>query len=86
MLTGVRYVPNLKKNLISTGQLDDQGYHTVFGDSKWKLLKGARIILRGQKLNTLYTLFVSGCKSHVVTITELPKISLWHSRLGHMSV
>ena len=31
MLHDVRYVPELKKNLISTGQLDDMGYHTTFG-------------------------------------------------------
>ena len=31
-LTGVRYVPDLKRNLISVGQLDDAGYAVLFKD------------------------------------------------------
>ncbi|MCO5567594.1 hypothetical protein L7F22_021288 [Adiantum nelumboides] len=31
-LTNVRHVPKLIKSLISTGQLDDDGYHTIFGN------------------------------------------------------
>ena len=32
MLTGMRYVPGLKRNLISVGQLDDAGYTVLFKD------------------------------------------------------
>ena len=31
MLKDVRHVPSLRKNLISTGQLDDEGCNTAFG-------------------------------------------------------
>ena len=34
MLKNVRHVPRIKKNLISTELLDDDGFHTTFGDAK----------------------------------------------------
>ena len=86
MLKGVRHVPEVKKNLISTGLLDDDGYHTTFGSQKWKINKGAMAIARGPKLDTLYSLHAGHCPHSDVNAAELPKISLWHSRLGHMSV
>ncbi|GJZ80925.1 retrovirus-related pol polyprotein from transposon TNT 1-94 [Tanacetum coccineum] len=35
-LKDVRYIPGLKKRLISVGQLDEEGYHVGFGDQQWK--------------------------------------------------
>ena len=46
MLKNVRHVPQIKKNLISTGLLDDDGFHTTFGDAKWKFTKGSMVIAR----------------------------------------
>ncbi|MCO5569108.1 hypothetical protein L7F22_022815 [Adiantum nelumboides] len=83
--TNVRHVPKLTKSLISTGQLDDAGYHTTFGNQSWKLYKGSLVVMRGNKCGTLYPLHVSGVHNHVVAITEEPSVSLWHRRLGHMS-
>ena len=40
-LKDVRYIPSLKKNLISIGQLDSTGYATKFSKSSWKIVKGA---------------------------------------------
>ena len=40
-LHDVRHVPLLTKNLVSAGQLDDAGYTCMFGDSSWKISKGA---------------------------------------------
>ncbi|KAL2248266.1 UNVERIFIED_CONTAM: Retrovirus-related Pol polyprotein from transposon TNT 1-94 [Sesamum indicum] len=40
-LHDVRYIPGLKRNLISVGQLDSDGFHTTFGDAKWKISQGA---------------------------------------------
>ena len=85
VLHNVRHVPQLKKSLISTGQLDDAGYHTTFGDKKWKICKGSRIVAKGCKVDTLYPLYVSSVRDHVVAVTEQPSVSLWHGRLGHMS-
>jgi transposase InsO family protein len=82
-LQDVRYIPNLKKNLISVGQLDSAGYKTVFGESSWKIVKGAMVIARGTKSGTLYTTSES---RNVVAVTDsTSRSSLWHCRLGHMS-
>ncbi|GJY15247.1 retrovirus-related pol polyprotein from transposon TNT 1-94, partial [Tanacetum coccineum] len=35
-LKDVKYIPSLKKRLISLGQLDEEGYHIGFGDQQWK--------------------------------------------------
>ncbi|GKA17277.1 retrovirus-related pol polyprotein from transposon TNT 1-94 [Tanacetum coccineum] len=34
-LKDVRYIPGLKRRLISVGQLDEEGYHVGFGDQQW---------------------------------------------------
>lgn len=86
MLKNVRHVPQIKKNLISTGLLDDDGFHTTFGDAKWKFTKGSMVIARGHKVDTLYPLFASDvCLSTDLFSAELPMVELWHGRLGHMS-
>ncbi|VVB01953.1 unnamed protein product [Arabis nemorensis] len=37
LLKGVKHVPNIRLNLISTGKLDDEGFYSLFGGGKWKL-------------------------------------------------
>ncbi|KAE8725120.1 Polyadenylate-binding protein 7 [Hibiscus syriacus] len=53
-LTGVRHIPGLKRNLISIGQLDGEGYSTTFSGCEWKITKGALVIARGKKTGTLH--------------------------------
>ena len=48
-LEDVRYIPGLKKNLISVGQLDSTGYATEFGKGSWKIVKGAMVVACGTK-------------------------------------
>ncbi|NEY13661.1 hypothetical protein DDE04_09175, partial [Bifidobacterium pseudocatenulatum] len=56
LLKKVRHVPEIRLNLISTGQLDDEGYSNEFSNGRWKLSKGSLIVARGQKTDTLYRL------------------------------
>ena len=44
-LKNVRHVPKLTKSLISTGQLDDEGYSCSFGDNAWKITKGSMVVV-----------------------------------------
>ncbi|KAE8664146.1 Serine-threonine protein kinase [Hibiscus syriacus] len=46
MLKGVRHILGLKRNLISVGQLDGEGYSTTFSGCEWKITKGALVIAR----------------------------------------
>ncbi|KAL2246201.1 UNVERIFIED_CONTAM: Retrovirus-related Pol polyprotein from transposon TNT 1-94 [Sesamum indicum] len=54
ILHDVRHIPELKSNLISVGQLDNDGFHTTFGDAKWKISRGAMTMARGLKSGMLY--------------------------------
>ncbi|KAL2246114.1 UNVERIFIED_CONTAM: Retrovirus-related Pol polyprotein from transposon TNT 1-94 [Sesamum indicum] len=53
-LHDVRHIPGLKRNLISVGQLDSDGFHTTFGGAKWKISREAMTLARGLKSGTLY--------------------------------
>ena len=83
-LKDVRYIPGLKKNLISIGQLDSTDYAIELGKSSWKIMKGAMVVAHGIKSRTLYT--TAGCMNMVVGAESASNSSLWHNRLGHMSV
>ncbi|GJT59725.1 retrovirus-related pol polyprotein from transposon TNT 1-94 [Tanacetum coccineum] len=53
-LKDVRYIPGLKRRLISVGQLDEEGYHVGFEDQYWKVTKGSLVVARGNKRESLY--------------------------------
>ncbi|GKA58054.1 retrovirus-related pol polyprotein from transposon TNT 1-94, partial [Tanacetum coccineum] len=53
-LKDVRYIPGLKRRLISVGQLDEEGYHVGFRDQQWKVTKGSLVVARGNKCGSLY--------------------------------
>ena len=53
LLEKVRHIPNLRRNLISIGQLDDEGHAILFVGGTWKVTKGARVLARGKKTGTL---------------------------------
>lgn len=82
-LKNVKFIPDLKRMLISVGQLDDEGHHVTFGDHQWKVTKGNLVVARGQKRGTLYMVEVSDAEAHAVE--EVGASTLWHQRLGHMS-
>ena len=83
-LKNVRYIPGLKKNLISIGQLDSTDYATELEKSSWKIMKGALVVARGIKSRTLYT--TAGCMNMVAVGESASNSSLWHNRFGHMSM
>jgi hypothetical protein len=79
----VRHVPELKKNLISVGQLDKEGHSIHFDGGKWKVSNGARILDRGHKTSTLY--MTTNNKDIVAIVDTNADSKLWHLKLGHMS-
>ena len=79
----VRYIPGIKKNLISVGQLDSTGYAADFGKGSWKIVKGAMVVARGTKSGTVYT--TAGCINMAVVAKGVSGSCLWNNRLGHMS-
>ena len=55
MLTEVRYVPDLKRNLISVGELDKKGYLFKGENSELLVVKGSVVVIRGIKKKGLYS-------------------------------
>ncbi|KAL2472248.1 Uncharacterized protein Adt_40384 [Abeliophyllum distichum] len=57
-LLGVTFVPNLKRNLVFLGVLEDENcmFKSDFGTLK--ILKGSRVVMKGPKRNVLYYLQV----------------------------
>jgi len=55
-LKDVRYVPQLKKNLISIGILKALGLEISIRDGVLKMIKGSMVILKGVQRNNLYYL------------------------------
>ena len=54
MLQEVRHVPNLRRNLISTGQLGSEGCVVMFTDNVQKVTKGSLVVAKGAKVGKLY--------------------------------
>ena len=47
-------------------------------------MKGATVVARGSKSGTLYT--TAGCMNIATVAESVSNSSLWHNRLGHMSM
>jgi hypothetical protein len=82
-LQKVRHILELKKNLISVGQLGDEGHSIHFPSGKWKVSKGAMILAHGYKTGTLY--MTMNNRDTLVVADNGTDSKLWHLRLGHMS-
>ena len=83
LLEEVQHIPDLRRNLISVGQLDDEGHAILFVGGTWKVTKRARVLARGKMIGTLY---MTSCPRDTIVIADAnTDTSLWHHRLGHMS-
>jgi hypothetical protein len=82
-LQKVRHIPELKKNLILVGQLDEEGHSFHFYGEKWKVSEGAKFLAHGHKTGTLY--MTMNNKDIIVVADMGVDSTLWHLRLGHMS-
>ena len=86
LLTDVRHVPDLRKNLISLGALDTNGYKTVIQGGVMKIYKGILLVMKAKKVGNLFQLEGRTGSDHVsVSEQDSSSIRLWHQRLGHMS-
>ena len=84
-LKKVRYIPQLKRNLIYVGTLEALGFEVSIRDSVLKMTRGSMIILKGVRRNNLYYLKGSKVKGQVATSTNSDNdcIQLWHMRFRH---
>ena len=88
-LFDIRHVPYLKKNLLSLGIFDSQGYKYTGEGGVLAISNGALVFIKGKMVNGLYMLQGSTIVGSVAISSSLDSDSdntyLWHMRLGHMS-
>jgi hypothetical protein len=87
ILTDVRHVPELRKNLISLGVLDTGGYKSIVQGGVMKVYKGILLVMKAKKVGNLFLLEGRTESDHATTVSENDNdsVRLWHQRLGHMS-
>ncbi|KAH9649108.1 Integrase catalytic domain-containing protein [Citrus sinensis] len=87
-LREVRYVPELKRNLISLGMLDQMGLNIKLESGELRISNGDGVVMKGYKRNGVYVLngeAITGL-SGVSISSSCDNTLLWHLRLGHMSL
>nr|GEY05010.1 RNA-directed DNA polymerase, eukaryota [Tanacetum cinerariifolium] len=88
VLENVRYIPELKRNLISLGTLDREGYTVKLQNGRVKVIKGSLMVLSGtMKGNCVYSLdgWVESSEASVGIQKKESLAHVWHKRLGHIS-
>ena len=84
----VQHVPMVKKNLISLGTLDSNGYYYKSKNGLMKVSKGVMVVMKGQKREcNIYKLLGNTIVGGATAVTESKQDDtlLWHMRLRHIS-
>nr|GEU34318.1 copia LTR rider [Tanacetum cinerariifolium] len=80
VLHNVRYIPELKRNLISLGTLKKEGYTVKLLSGKIKVINGSKVVLSiTRRDNCVYSL-----DSHAVAEKD-SLAQVWHKRVGYIS-
>ncbi|GJR29297.1 retrovirus-related pol polyprotein from transposon TNT 1-94 [Tanacetum coccineum] len=87
-LKGVRYLPKLKKNLISVGILESKGFEVRAKDGVMKIISNILVVMKGiRKINNTYHYKGRTIVGFVAAVTDGDRnseaVKLWHMRLGH---
>ncbi|KAK2968890.1 hypothetical protein RJ640_025497 [Escallonia rubra] len=89
-LGDVRYIPDLKKNLISLGTLDSIDFSISIKGEVMKVSKCAMVIMKGQETENLYkpiwnTIISGASVSTTHAGSSNDNSELWHKWLGHLN-
>jgi len=87
-LTNVRYIPDLKRNLISLVTLESLGCKYSAEGGVLKVSKGSLVLLKANQIGSLYVLQGTVVTGSAVVSSSMPEndvTKLWHMRVGHMS-
>ncbi|KAB2617076.1 retrovirus-related Pol polyprotein from transposon TNT 1-94 [Pyrus ussuriensis x Pyrus communis] len=84
----VMYLPGLKENLLSVGQMDEHGYFLVFRGGMCSVYDGSSLeclVMRvKKKVNRCYPLTMFSENQMVLKASVTHSIETWHMRLGHL--
>ena len=87
ILSNVMHVPELRRNLISLGMLNDYGFTWKGEKGVLEVSKGSFVVMKGVKENSLYSLQGSTVIGTVATVVESgynPLVSLWQKWFSHV--
>ncbi|GJX23323.1 retrotransposon protein, putative, ty1-copia subclass [Tanacetum coccineum] len=83
-----RYIPELKRNLISLETLEKEGYTVKLQSGKVKVINGSKAVVSGTRRDS----YVYSLDGHAVagelnaSVEEKDSLTqVWHKRLGHIS-
>ncbi|GJZ20306.1 zinc finger, CCHC-type containing protein [Tanacetum coccineum] len=85
-LFNVLHVPNIRKNLVSSSELNNCGYKQVIESNKFVLSKHGVFIGFGYLSNQMFRLNIvnDNIASAFMSTSKLNDLILWHARLGHV--
>ncbi|CAL2230472.1 unnamed protein product [Prunus armeniaca] len=84
----VMYLPGLRENLLSVGQMDEHGYHLVFGSSMCSIYDDSslkNLIMKvAMRKNKCYPLSLSSNDYVALRAGISNSTWIWHQRMGHL--
>jgi hypothetical protein len=87
-LKNVLHVPTIMKNMVSVGQIVEQGMQVRFNNDGCFIEKGDQIVAHGRREGCLFILESSKVKSAMYAKDQKVKtdLKLWHKRIGHINL
>ena len=87
LLTEVYYIPNLCNNIISLGQLSEEGNRVVLhGVYLWVYDENDKLVMKVKRSgNRLYKIIIENASDTCLLANVNEEAWLWHSRLGHVN-
>lgn len=88
VLSNVYFIPKLRSNLISLGQLTEIGHRIVLDDDLLEVSEKnpVRVIMRVQRsLNRMYKIELKAVDPACLMVNIENQAWLWHGRLGHVN-
>ncbi|CAB0029885.1 unnamed protein product, partial [Trichogramma brassicae] len=88
LIENVLYVPKLKKNLFSIGQITSKGYEVNFTDAYVKLKKNDTVVAVGiMQTNCIYRLLFKTVIQEQAEVNACEtNLKIWHERLAHLNL
>jgi transposase InsO family protein len=85
-ISNVFYIPDLKSNLLSLGQLQEKGYVTTIKNGVCEIYDPTRGLVAHAKMtpNRLFSLQIQ-IFQHCLVAKEVDSTWLWHYRYGHLN-
>lgn len=86
-LKEVYFIPTLCNNIISLGQLSEDGNKVVMnGEHLWVYNDHGKLLMKVQmSVNRLYKMVIEDCNPMCMLTKAEEQTWLWHSRLGHVN-